>query len=138
MKLSALFFLGAVALSAVAGCSGDDGEIAVDAATTPLTSEANDKLFTLRVIEARAEGYPLEGLIVKTIVAGKDPLTVVCTPADANGNKVLDKDETLECTEGATNQLDASVAGQEIDVELYATIDGKETKVGSATWTPAK
>lgn len=138
MKLSILLVTAAVSLVALAGCSGGDGEIAVDAATTPLTAEGNDKLFTVRIVEAREGGYPLEGLVVKAIVDGKDPLTLVCTPADANGNGALDKDETLECSEAADNQLDASVAGQEIDVELHAKIDGEETKVGSATWTPAK
>ena len=35
-------------------------------------------------------------------------------------------------------QFDDSIARQDVDVELYAQIDGAETKVGSATWTPAK
>ena len=138
MKLSRFFFAAAVSIAALVGCSGGDGEIAVEAAATPLTAEGNDKLFTIKIVEGREDGYPLEGLVVKAIVDGKEPLTVSCSPADANGNKALDKDETLECTETATNQLDATVAGQEIDVELYAQIDGAETKVGSATWTPAK
>lgn len=139
MKLAGFFFAAAlVSVFVLAGCSGGDGEIAVDAATTPLTAEGNDKLFTVRLVEGREDGYPLEGLVVKAIVDGKDPLTVVCTPADANGNEALDEDETLECTEPAENHLDASVAGQEVEVELYAQIDGEETKVGSAAWTPAK
>ena len=138
MKLSGLFFAAAVSVSALVGCSGGDGEIAVDAATTPLTAEGNDKLFTIRVLEAREGGYALEGLVVKAIIDGKDPLIVSCSPLDANGNSALDKDEKLECAETATNQLDATVAGQAIDVELYAKVDGEETKVGSAAWTPAK
>ncbi|OJY28051.1 MAG: hypothetical protein BGO98_21060 [Myxococcales bacterium 68-20] len=138
MKLSSAFFAAALALSTLAGCSGSDGEIAVDAASSPLTSEGNDKLFTLRIVDAREGGYPLEGLVVKVTVDGGEPLTVSYEATDTNGNGVLDKDESLECIESAENQLDASVAGKELEVELYAKIDGEETKVGSSTWTPAK
>lgn len=138
MKLSSVFCAAALSLSALAGCSGGDGEIAVDAASTPLTAEGNDKLFTLRIVDAREGGYPLEGLVVKVIVDGGEPLTVTHTATDTNGNGALDKDEALECVESAENQLDTSVAGKELEVELYARIDGAGTKVGSSTWTPAK
>ncbi len=139
MKLSGFFFAAAVSVVGLAGCSGGDGEIAVDGSATPLTAEGNDKLFTIRIVEAREGGYPLEGLVVKVLVDGKDdPITVSCTPMDANGNAALDNDEKLECVEPGTNILDASVAGQELEVELYAKIDDAEEKVGSAAWTPAK
>jgi hypothetical protein len=141
MKLSVLRFascLAVVSLATLAGCSSGDGEIAVDAATSPLTASGNDKLFTLRLVEAREGGYALEGLVVKVTVDDKEPFTVACAPEDANGNGAIDKDEKLECNEAEGNQLDASAAGKELDVELYAVIDGDETKVGSATWTPAK
>ncbi len=138
MKPSHLALAVSVSLAALAGCSGDDGEIAVDAATTPLTSEGNDKLFTVRVEGAREGGYGLDGLVVKAIVDGKDPVQVTCSATDANGNKALDKDDKLDCSEAGENLFDATLAGKDIDVELYAKIDGTETKVGSATWTPAK
>ncbi|MDF2698377.1 MAG: hypothetical protein K0S65_6761, partial [Labilithrix sp.] len=101
-------------------------------------AEGNDKLFTVRVVAAREGGYALEGLVVKAILDGKDPVKLACSATDTNGNGKLDKDEKLECSEPAENQLDASLAGKEIDVELYAQIDGEETKVGGATWTPPK
>ncbi|MBX3207402.1 MAG: hypothetical protein KF764_20305 [Labilithrix sp.] len=138
MKLAALLSLVAVSLAALSGCSGGDGEIAVDAATSALTAEGNDELFTIRIVEAREGGYALSGLVVKAIVDGKDPLVVSCATSDANGNGVLDKDDKLTCKESGTNDFDASLAGKEIDVELYATIEDKETKVGAASWTPAK
>lgn len=138
MKRSGLLALALASFAALTGCSGDDGEIAVDAASSPLTAEGNDKLFTVRILAAREGGYALDGLIVKAIVDGKDPVTVSCSTTDANGNGTLDKDDTLACAEGATNEFDTTLAGKEVDVELHAKIDGEETKVGSATWTPSK
>lgn len=138
MKLSGFLFAAGLAVATLPGCSSGDGEIAVDAATTPLTTEGNDALFTIRIVEARETGYPLAGLVVKALPDGKDPIVVSCTAVDANGNSALDKDESLTCAEAGTNVLDATIAGAELEVELFAQIDGKEEKVGSATWIPAK
>lgn len=138
MSLSKLALVVSLAVAALAGCSGGDGEIALEPATSPLTSEGGDQLFVIRIVEAREGGYALSGLAVKAIVDGMDPLTVSCSPTDANGNGALDTGDTLTCSETADDQFDASLAGQEIEVELYAQVDGAETKVGSATWKPSK
>lgn len=139
MKLSMLGLTSlSLVLSALTGCSGGDGEIAVDGATSPLTAEGNDKLFTIRVLDARDGGYALDSLTVKVLVEDKEPVTVTCTTGDKNGSGTLDKDDTLDCTEPAANQFGADLAGKDIDVELDAKIDGEDTKVGTATWTPAK
>lgn len=137
MKVSGLVFAVAVAIAALTGCSSGDGEIAVEAASSPLSAEANDKLFTVKIVEAREGGYALDKLVVKAIVDGKDPIIVSCTTQDLNTSKTLDKDDKLDCAEGAENKFDTAIAGQEVDVELYATIDGKEELVGSSTWTVA-
>lgn len=138
MKLSP-FVLAALALVATAtGCSSGDGEIAIDAATTPLTAEGNDQLFTIRIVDAREDGYTLDGLVVKALPDGKDAVILSCTPSDTNGNQKLEEGETVACSEGTSNQLGPDLAGQEIDVELYAKIDEEEQKVGGATWTVAK
>jgi hypothetical protein len=138
MKLSLFVFASFVFASVVVGCSSGDGEIAIDAATTRLTAEANDQLFIVRLLEARDDGYALDGLVVKALPDGKEALVLTCTPTDTNGNKKLDKGESLSCAEGPTNQLGTDVGGTELEVEVYATIDAAETKVGSATWTVAK
>jgi hypothetical protein len=140
MKLSVLFgFAALLALSSsMMGCSGNDGAIAVDPATTPLTTQANDALFTVRVTEARDDGYALTGIVVKAIPEGKDAITLSCATTDKNTNSKLDKDDSLVCNEGATNVFDATFAGNEIPVELYAQVDGKETRIGDAKWTVAK
>jgi hypothetical protein len=138
MKLS-LFVLATLALVAtITGCSSGDGEIAIDAATTPLTAEGNDQLFTIRLVDAREGGYALDGLVVKALPDGKDAIVLSCTPSDTNGNQKLEKGETIACSEGSTNELGPDLAGKEIDVELYAKIDDEEQKVGGATWTVAK
>jgi hypothetical protein len=138
MKLKALLVAFALTTSFLAGCSGGDGEIAVDSASAPLTSAGNDKLFTLRIVEARDGGYPIDGLVVKATVDDKEPITITCVPTDTNANKALEKGEVLECTEAATNQLDSSVAGKEIEIALTAKIDGEDVTVGTASWTPKK
>lgn len=138
MKRLLLCLGAAVAIGALTGCSGDDGEIELTAATAPLTANGNDVLFTLRIVEAREGGYAPDGLTVKVIADDAEPLTVTCTHEDANTNAKLDANDKLACTETATNQLGVELAGKELDVELYAKVDGEETKVGSATWTPAK
>lgn len=138
MKLS-LFAPAALALVAtITGCSSGDGEIAIDAATTPLTAEGDDQLFTIRLVDAREDGYALDGLVVKALPDGKEAVVLSCTPSDTNGNQKLEKGETVTCSEGSSNQLGPDLAGEEIDVELYARIDDEEQKVGAATWTVAK
>lgn len=138
MRRLALLFAVVTSFAALTGCSSSDGEISVEAASTPLSAEGNDKLFTIKMVKARDGGYALDGLVVKATPGGKDAITVACTPNDTNGNKALDKDETLDCSEAATNQFDASVAGTNVDVVLYAQIDSEQKEVGTATWTPAK
>jgi hypothetical protein len=134
----ALLFAVATSFAALTGCSSSDGEISVQTASSPLTAEGNDKLFTIKIVQARDGGYALDGLVVKATPDGKDAITVACTPNDTNGNKALDKDETLDCSEAATNQFDTTLAGTDVDVVLYAQIDNEQKEVGSATWTPPK
>lgn len=122
----------------LAGCSSGDGEITVEGAKTPLTESPNDALFTVKVDDAPEEGYALDGITVKALRDGKDAVNVACSTADANTNQKLDKGDTLSCTEGATNILGADAAGTEIEVELYAKVDGEDTLVGKGTWTPTK
>ncbi len=124
-----------LALAAV-GCSGQDGEISVASKATPPTDAAGDALFDLKVDDARDDGYDLQGIAVKATPDGKEAVTLVCTPADTNTNGKLDVGESLSCAEGATNVIGKDAVGTEIEVELFATVDGAETKVGSATWTP--
>jgi hypothetical protein len=124
-----------LALSAV-GCGGSDGEISVASKPTPPTDAAGDALFDVKVDDARDDGYDLKGLVVKATPDGKDAVPLTCTPADTNANGKLDKGESLSCAEGATNVFGKDAVGKEIDVELFATIESKETKVGAATWKP--
>lgn len=135
MKLS---MIPALFLMVVAACSSSDGEVALDAATTPLTDQGNDTLFTVRIVDARADGYALDAISVKLIRANKDPLTLACTAADQNANQKIDAGDSLACAEGATNELGADLGGEELDVEVYAKIDGTDTLVGKASWTVAK
>lgn len=137
MKRNHLFSCMMLGLFALVGCSGEDGEIAVDAAATPLTAQGNDKLFTIRVVEAREGGYAVDGLTAKVIIDDKTT-AVICTAHDTNANGMLETNDTLECVEAADNQLGPDLAGKEIDVELHAKVDGEDETVGSATWTPAK
>lgn len=136
MKHQHLFACMMLGLSALVGCSGDDGEIAVDAAATPLTAQGSDKLFTIRVVEAREGGYALDGLSVKVITEDDKTIDVNCTPHETNGNNMLETNDTLDCVESAENQLGPELAGKEVDVELHAKVDGEDETVGSATWTP--
>lgn len=122
-----------------AACSGNDGEIKVDAATTPLTDKGADALFTIELVDARSDGYAQDKIRVHvTPPAGKAEADVVCTFQDVNTNQKLDKGDKLSCVEGPENKLDSTIAGQESKVELFATIDGKEERVGDSTWTPPK
>jgi hypothetical protein len=139
MKLSlSLAFATLAALATLTACSGSDGGIEVDAAQTPLTTAGTDALFTIRLVDARSDGYALAGLVVKATPEDKDALVIAgCQPNDANNNGKLEKGETVVCTEGGTNILDAALSGKEVEVELFATIEGEEEKIGDATWTPA-
>jgi lipopolysaccharide export system protein LptA len=127
-----------VSTSLLAGCSGSDGEIKIEAGTSALTDKGKDALFTIEVTAAREGGYDLEGLAVKATLEGKDAVTLVCSANDANTNKKLDKGEKLTCTEGETNAFDATTVGKAVTVELTAKIDAKDTRIGEAIWTPAK
>ena len=120
-----------------AACSGNDGEIKLESATAPLTSSGNDVVFTIDVVESRDEGYDPEAFRVRVTPEGKDTLDVACAFNDVNANKRLDKGDKLTCSEGPENELDAQIAGKEAKVELFATIDGSEERIGDATWTPA-
>lgn len=135
VRTSGLVTVLALAAAAV-GCSGGDGEISVANAASAPTDAGEDKLFTVKVESGREEGYALAGLEVKATPEGKSALVVACTPADANGNQKLDAGESLACAEGATNLFGKDAVGKEIDVELFAQIDGKATRIGSATWKP--
>lgn len=131
--------LGAVmaALGAFAvGCSGSDGEISVASASAAPTDAPNEPLFTVKVEAAREGGYALTGLEVKATPDGKDAVTLSCTPKDENANQKLDEGESLACAEGAANVFGKDTLGKEVEVELFAQIDGKATRVGAATWKP--
>lgn len=137
MKLSLTASALAIALLAAA-CSGNDGEIKLEAVQTPLTEKGADTLFTLEIVKARDGGYASETIKVRVTPDGKDAVDVSCVVTDVNGNKTLDVGDKLACTEPAENKLGAEIAGKAVRVELFATIDGSEERVGDATWTPAK
>lgn len=137
MKLGSVL-VSFVAAVVVAGCSGNDGKIEVESAGATLTDKGGDSLFTIKLVEARDEGYALDGLRVKVKPDGKDAVDVTCTVNDLNTNNKLDKGDTMSCAEPATNAFGADVAGKEAEVELYAKIDGSEERVGDATWTAPK
>jgi hypothetical protein len=137
MKLFPLAAVATIALFAVA-CSGNDGEIKLEAGKTALTDQGRDTLFTVEIVKAREGGYATDKLKVKVTPDGKDAVEVTCVLNDVNANKTLDVGDKLACSEGPENQLGAEIAGKEAEVELFATIDGDEERVGDATWTPPK
>lgn len=120
---------------ALAACSGSDGKIEVEAASEALSAQGGDRLFTIKLLEARDEGYALEGLRVRVEPDGKDAIDVVCAPSDANGNGKLDQGDTMSCSEPAENAFGPDLAGTEADVELFAVVEGEEERVGDAVWT---
>lgn len=128
---------GLAILSALAtACSGNDGKISVASSNAALTDKGGDPLFTIKLDEARDDGYALDDTLkVKVTPDGKSTVLVVCTAKDANGNKKLDQGELLTCVEGANNDLDATIAGKVSKVELFSTIDGDEERIGDAEWT---
>ena len=106
MKLSLTASVVALALAlSAAACSGNDGEIKLDAAATPLTDKGSDALFTLEIVKARDGGYASDTIKVKVTPEDKDAIEVACTVTDVNGNKVLDSGDKLSCAEGADNKL---------------------------------
>lgn len=137
MKRFSLIPVLAIALF-TAACSGNDGEIKLESATSPLTGNGSDALFTVEVVDARDDGYAPDAFRVRVTPDGKDVIDVVCTFSDLNANKRLDKGDKLACVEGAENKLGVEIAGKEAKVELFATIDGSEERIGEVTWTPAK
>lgn len=137
MKFFPLATVVALALSAAA-CSGNDGEIKLESVNTPLTEQGKDTLFNLEIIKARDGGYAAGTIKVKVTPVGRDAIEVSCVLSDVNGNKIVDVGDKLACAEGAENKLGADSAGKEATVELFATIEGSEERVGDATWTPAK
>jgi hypothetical protein len=130
----ALALVSFASLATVAGCSGNDGKIEVDSGSAALTDQGNDTLFTIKLVEARADGYAMDSVKVKVTPEDKDAIEVTCKLTDVNANGKLDKGDTLSCTEPAENKLGKDLAGKEIDVELFATIDGAEERVGDATY----
>jgi len=142
MNLSSRFaaaastFLATLALSlTLAGCSGNDGAITVVPATTPLSDNGGDVLFTVEITEAREGGYESAKLRVKVIPDGGDAVDVACTFEDVDKNQKAGAKDRLVCSEPVNNVLGVSLAGTELEVELYATIEGEEERVGDATWT---
>ncbi len=126
------------ALTAALGlvaCSGNDGSITVASSGQALTANGNDKLFTVTLSDGRSEGYDLAKLVVKATPDGKSAVQLVLTVHDTNNNGKLDKGETVDCAEGATNDFDTSLSGKDVKVEMFDTIDGKDDeRVGDATW----
>jgi hypothetical protein len=123
-----------LALATLAGCSGNDGKIEVDSGTSALSDEGNDTLFTIKLVEAREDGYALDGVKVKVTPEDKEAIDVTCKINDVNSNSKLDKGDTLSCTEPADNVLGKDLAGKEIEVELFAKIDGAEERVGDGSY----
>jgi hypothetical protein len=130
------FALAAFLGLAVAACSGNDGSISVTPAASTLTANGADSLFTIKLDDGSSDGYSFDVLTTKVTPDGKDAIVVACALVDTNGNGKLDKAETLTCTEGKDNVLGPDLVGKEIAVELFAKIDGKDQRVGDATWTP--
>jgi len=139
MKLCLTASAIAIALAVfTVACSGNDGEIKLDAAAAPLTDKGGDALFTLEIVKARDGGYAPDTIKVKVTPNGKDAIAVSCSPTDVNANKRLDVGDKVVCVEPADNALGVDIAGKQAGVELFATIDGSEARIGDATWTPAK
>ena len=132
LSLTASALTIALALSAAA-CSGNDGEIKLDAAAAPLTDKGSDALFTIEIVKARDGGYASDTIKVKVTPDGKDALEVSCSVTDVNANKTLDVGDKVVCLEPADNKLGADIAGKEANVELFASIDGSEERIGDAT-----
>jgi hypothetical protein len=133
MKLR-LVMVPMLAVLSLVGCSGNDGAIEVDSGSSALTDQGNDTLFTIKLVEAREDGYAFEGVKVKVTPEDKDAIEVTCKINDVNANSKLDKGDTLSCTEPAENRLGKDLAGKEIEVELFARVDGAEERVGDAEY----
>lgn len=133
LRFGMVALLAFVAVTA-AGCSGNDGKIEVDTGSAALTDQGNDTLFTVKLVEAREEGYAFDGIKVKVTPEGKDVIEVTCKINDINSNSKLDKGDTLSCTEPAENKLGTELAGKEIEVELFAKVDGAEERIGDAAY----
>ena len=130
-----LIALALASLAALAGCSGNDGKISVAPSDATLTDSGADKLFTVKLEEGNS--YDIKTLVVKATPDGKDAITVQTTIHDTNNNGLLEAGETIDCIEGANNDFGKDLSGQDVKVELFATIDGKsDERVGDATWTP--
>jgi len=124
-----------LALASLVGCSGNDGKIELDTSSSAaLTDQGNDALFTIKLVEARESGYAMDTVKVKVTPEDKEAIDVTCKISDVNANSKLDKGDTLSCTEPAENKLGKDLAGKEIEVELFATVDGKEERVGDAEY----
>ena len=133
MKLR-LAMVAFAAVIVVAGCSGNDGGIEVDTASSAITDQGNDSLFTIKLVEAREEGYGFDGVKVRVTPEGRDAFDATCKIDDLNSSSKLDKGDTLSCTEPADNKVGKDLAGKEIEVELFAVIDGSEERIGDATY----
>lgn len=129
-----LFTLLPLSIVLLAGCSGNDGRIELESTSSALTDEGNDSLFTIKLVEAREEGYAMDGVKVKVTPEDAEAIEVTCKVTDANANSKLDTGDTLSCTEPAENKLGKDLSGKEIEVELFATIDGSEERVGDASY----
>jgi hypothetical protein len=128
MKRLALLFT-----IALAACGGSEAEVKLEPASAALTDKGEDALFTLEFEGAPEKGY--EAVTVKALIDGK-ATDLTCNLSDANSNKVVDKGDKLSCVEGKENAFDSKLAGKSIHVELYAKVDGKETRIADAVWTP--
>jgi hypothetical protein len=80
-----------LALLALVGCSGNDGKIELESTASALTDQGNDTLFTIKLVEAREEGYLFEGVKVKVTPEDKETIDVTCKINDLNSNSKLDK-----------------------------------------------
>jgi hypothetical protein len=125
-------------LSALVGaCTANEATVSLTD-TASLTEKSGDKLFTLKLDDA-PNAYDLGKLVVKATPDGKDPIGLTISATDTDKNGKLDKGESVDCSEPATNALDASLKGTEVDVDVYKLdADNKEEKIAHVVWAPAK
>ena len=69
LRFGMVALLASLSLVTLAGCSGNDGKIEVAAASSALTDEGNDTLFTITVVEARDDEYALDKFLGQVLGA---------------------------------------------------------------------
>lgn len=111
----------------------------IEDAPEPLTSSANDPLFSLTVTEITpARTYRMSDMAVVVEPAGEAGNIVPCTHDDANGDGNLEVGEALHCVEPASDIYRATHVGKTIAISLVERIEaGSYTTRGHGSWAPA-